>query len=100
MIPLIVEICYSSLMDKVSNDPLHGVSLQKIVEHLVETYGWEDLGKRIKIKCFTMNPSVKSSLTFLRKTPWARTKVEDLYLFSIKKKRVIYEGKYKELDIW
>jgi uncharacterized protein (DUF2132 family) len=54
-----------------------------ILNHLVEKYGWEELGEIITIRCFTHNPSVKSSLTFLRKTPWARKKVEDLYLQSI-----------------
>jgi uncharacterized protein (DUF2132 family) len=66
-------------------NPLHGVRLVDIVDYLVETYGWEVLGKRIRIRCFTHDPSVKSSLTFLRKTPWARAKVEQLYLESIKK---------------
>lgn len=87
-------------MSDTSNDPLHGVSLQKIVEHLVEKYGWKELGDRLKMKCFILNPSVKSCLVFLRKTAWARQKVEDLYLESINKKRVEYEGKYKELDLW
>lgn len=61
-------------------NPLHGVTLQAIVESLVATYGFEELGRRIPIKCFTLKPSVKSSLTFLRKTEWARVKVERLYL--------------------
>ena len=61
-------------------DPLHGVTLEMVVTQLVEKYGWEELGERIKIKCFTSNPSIKSSLKFLRKTPWARQKVETLYL--------------------
>jgi uncharacterized protein (DUF2132 family) len=61
-------------------DPLHGVTLQAILERLVEHYGWEELGQRIRIRCFTSDPSIKSSLTFLRKTPWARLKVENLYL--------------------
>lgn len=65
-----------------SNDPLHGITLEMIVTRLVEHYGWEELGKRIPIRCFTNNPSIKSSLTFLRRTPWARKKVEDLYLSS------------------
>ena len=60
-------------------DPLHGVTLQVILEHLVNHYGWEEMEKRIRIKCFTSDPSIKSSLTFLRKTPWARLKVENLY---------------------
>ena len=65
-----------------SKDPLHGITLETIVTHLVEQYGWDELGKRIPIRCFTNNPSLKSSLTFLRRTPWARKKVEDLYLTS------------------
>lgn len=63
-----------------SKDPLHGVTLEQIVTRLVEYYGWEELGEKIDINCFTSNPSVKSSLKFLRRTPWARKKVEDLYL--------------------
>jgi len=66
-----------------SNDPLHGITLEQIVNRLNDHYGWEELGKRITIRCFTSNPSVKSSLKFLRRTPWARQKVEDLYLESI-----------------
>ena len=62
------------------NDPLHGVTLQAMLERLVDHYGWENLGQRIRIRCFTSDPSIKSSLTFLRKTPWARLKVENLYL--------------------
>ncbi|WP_419769587.1 MAG: VF530 family DNA-binding protein [Candidatus Marinarcus sp.] len=72
-------------MDNNSNNPMHGIKLEDIINTLVEHYGWEELGKRINIKCFNINPSLKSSLTFLRKTPWARTKVEKLYL-SLKKK--------------
>jgi uncharacterized protein (DUF2132 family) len=64
------------------NDPLYGITLQKIMEHLVERYGWEELGKRITINCFIKDPSITSSLKFLRKTPWAREKVEKLYLRS------------------
>ncbi|HTL71220.1 MAG TPA: VF530 family protein [Candidatus Eisenbacteria bacterium] len=63
-----------------SNDPLHGVTLQAMVERLVDHYGWEELGKKVRIRCFQSDPSVKSSLTFLRKTPWAREKVEKAYL--------------------
>lgn len=62
------------------SDPLHGITLQTILERLVEHYGWEALGRRIRIRCFMSDPSIKSSLTFLRKTPWARLKVENLYL--------------------
>jgi uncharacterized protein (DUF2132 family) len=65
-----------------SKDPLHGVTLQKIVEQLVRYYGFDTLGELIPIKCFLLDPSVKSSLTFLRKTDWARKKVEDLYIRS------------------
>lgn len=65
-----------------SKDPLHGITLEMILTCLVEHYGWEDLGKQIPIRCFTNNPSIKSSLTFLRRTPWARKKVENLYLAS------------------
>jgi uncharacterized protein (DUF2132 family) len=61
-------------------DPLHGVTLERIVTQLVEQYGWAELGKRIAIRCFTSDPSVASSLKFLRRTPWARKKVEALYL--------------------
>ena len=62
------------------NNPLHGVRLIDILEYLVDEYGWEDLGYEIRINCFTNNPSIKSSLKFLRKTQWARDKVEQLYL--------------------
>lgn len=65
---------------KKSADPLHGKTLEMIMTELVEYYGWEHLGYKINIKCFNENPSVKSSLTFLRKTPWARKKVEELYI--------------------
>lgn len=61
-------------------DPLHGVTLKAIVEHLVEVHGWAEMARRIPIRCFQFDPSVKSSLTFLRKTPWARKKVEDWYV--------------------
>ena len=67
-------------MSAQSNDPLHGITLEKMVTSLVDYYGWEELGQRINIRCFNYDPSVKSSLKFLRKTPWARTKVEQLYL--------------------
>ena len=63
-------------------DPLHGVTLKAMIEHLVERYTWPGLGERIEIRCFTHDPSVNSSLKFLRKTPWARAKVESLYLHS------------------
>lgn len=63
-----------------ANDPLHGVTLEMILTHLVGQYGWEQLGRIIDIRCFNNNPSIKSSLQFLRRTPWARTQVEDLYI--------------------
>ena len=62
------------------NDPLHGVTLETILNRLVEYYGWEQMGRMVRIRCFTHDPSVKSSLTFLRKTPWAREQVEALYI--------------------
>jgi uncharacterized protein (DUF2132 family) len=68
-----------------SKDPLHGITLQKIVEKLVDYYGFDTLAEFIKIKCFMDNPSVKSSLTFLRKTDWARKKVEELYIKTLPK---------------
>ncbi|MFY0482920.1 VF530 family DNA-binding protein [Flavobacterium sp. PLA-1-15] len=67
------------------NNPLHGITLQKMLEQLVTFYGFDTLGELIKIKCFTDNPSIKSSLTFLRKTDWARAKVEDLYIRTLPK---------------
>jgi len=67
-----------------SKDPLHGVTLEMLLTRLVEVYGWEELGRKIKIRCFNYDPSIKSSLQFLRKTPWARAKVEDLYLKHIR----------------
>ena len=66
-----------------AEDPLHGVTLERIVIELVEGYGFEELGRRIPIRCFQLDPSVKSSLTFLRRTPWARKKVEELYVASV-----------------
>lgn len=63
-----------------SNDPLHGITLEQILTGLVEYYGWEELGQHITINCFSNDPSIKSSLKFLRKTPWARKQVEKLYL--------------------
>lgn len=64
-----------------NKDPLHGKTLEQILNELVAFYGWEQLGSMITIRCFTSDASVKSSLTFLRKTPWARTKVENLYIY-------------------
>ena len=71
-----------------SKDPLHGITLQRILEQLVDYYEFDTLSELIKIKCFTDNPSIKSSLTFLRKTDWARKKVEELYVRTIPKLKV------------
>ena len=73
----------NSIKETQPNNPLHGVKLEEILNHLVATYGWEELGKMIPIRCFTHEPSIKSSLKFLRKTPWARAKVEEVYVESI-----------------
>ena len=73
------------MTDMQPNNPLHGMTLEMIVTQLVKQYGWAELGDRIPIKCFTDNPSIKSSLKFLRQTPWARKKVEDLFLKSTAK---------------
>ncbi|GJM35973.1 MAG: hypothetical protein DHS20C18_49740 [Saprospiraceae bacterium] len=67
------------------NNPLHGIKLADILEYLVDKYGWDVLGTKIDIRCFNIDPSMKSSLKFLRKTPWARDKVEQLYLQSLEK---------------
>jgi uncharacterized protein (DUF2132 family) len=61
-------------------DPLHGITLEKILNQLVQRHGWSEMGRRIPVRCFQFNPTVKSSLTFLRKTPWARKKVEDWFI--------------------
>ena len=73
--------------EKQAGNPLHGLTLEAIVTALSNHYGWEELGQRINIKCFTSDPSVASSLKFLRKTPWAREKVEGLYLFMLREVR-------------
>ncbi|WP_222435867.1 VF530 family protein [Rubripirellula tenax] len=78
------------------NNPLHGVTLKAILEYLVAEYGWERLGERINIHCFTYEPSINSSLKFLRKTDWARAKVERLYLDSISYDK--RKGKHKTSD--
>ncbi|HEC45522.1 MAG: transporter [Epsilonproteobacteria bacterium 4484_65] len=67
------------------NNPLHGINLKQIMNELVDKYGWDELGQRINIRCFNYDPSINSCLKFLRKTPWARTKVENLYIAMIKK---------------
>jgi len=73
-----------SMNNSQPNNPLHGVTLASMLEHLVNEYGWEELGDLIIIRCFNENPSIKSSLTFLRKNQWARDKVERLYLRSLR----------------
>jgi uncharacterized protein (DUF2132 family) len=73
------------MSEKQANNPLHGITLEQMVNSLVDHYGWNELGKRINIRCFTNDPSVKSSLKFLRRTPWARTKVEELFIATQKK---------------
>jgi len=74
-------------------DPLHGVTLAMMLERLLEKYGWPGLAKRIRIRCFESDPSVASSLTFLRRTPWAREKVQDLYLYA-------FHGVKKPPSLW
>ena len=74
-------------MESQPNNPLHGIKLEQIINDLVAHYGWEYMGTIVKIKCFTDNPNVKSSLKFLRRMPWARTKVENMYLRMLKNKR-------------
>ncbi|WP_419421226.1 VF530 family DNA-binding protein (plasmid) [Legionella sp. D16C41] len=73
-------------MDRNSNDPLHGITLEAILKSLLNCYGWEGLAERVKINCFYSNPSINSSLKFLRKTPWARIKIETLYRDYLKNK--------------
>jgi len=75
------------MSEQISNDPLHGKTLEFMVTCLVDYYGWEKLSTYIRIKCFTNDPSIQSSLKFLRKTPWARKKVEDLYISMTKRKK-------------
>ena len=74
-------------MNSQPNNPLHGIKLEQIINELVDRYGWEYLGYNINIRCFTQDPSVKSSLKFLRRTPWARTKVERMYLKMLENQR-------------
>lgn len=75
-------------MNSHPKDPLHGYTLETIVNRLVEEYGWDELADRIRIRCFATDPSVKSTLTFLRKTPWARNKVEALFIETLKTRAV------------
>lgn len=75
------------MTDSQPRNPLHGITLEHIVVSLVAHYGWADLAERVRINCFTQDPSVASSLKFLRKTPWARDKVESLYLFMLREQK-------------
>ncbi len=74
-------------METQINNPLHGITLEQIMIYLVETQGWDELAYQININCFKFDPSVKSCLTFLRKTPWARTRVENLYIYLKRKEK-------------
>jgi uncharacterized protein (DUF2132 family) len=69
-----------------SSNPLHGVTLERMLTELVDHFGWEAMGQRIRIRCFTSDPSIPSSLKFLRKTPWAREKVESMYLYMLRER--------------
>lgn len=79
------------------NNPLHGITLEKILNYLVEVYGWDYLGENFRMNCFINNPTIKSSLVFLRKTPWARKKIEDFYVYSIKNQIVRKQIKLKDI---
>ncbi len=75
-----------TVMQDHPKDPLHGVTLKAVLDTMVARYGWEGLAEQIPIRCFSQNPSVKSSLTFLRKTPWARKRLEDWYIYDVTRK--------------
>lgn len=75
------------MSDEQPRNPLHGVTLERIVTELVQHFGWTELGQQVAIRCFNENPSIASSLKFLRKTPWARAKVESLYLYVQREKQ-------------
>ncbi len=81
-----IRVVYKTISMFISKDPLHGKTLEVIVTEIVSHYGWEELSHEININCFKSNPSIKSSLTFLRKTEWARKKVESLYIYMLRKK--------------
>lgn len=74
-------------MEKQKNNPLHNITLAEILDHLVRNYGWEYLAEQVKINCFRNDPNIKSSLVFLRKTPWARAKLESLFLYVLRQER-------------
>ncbi|MGE9311443.1 VF530 family DNA-binding protein [Niabella sp. CJ426] len=91
--PIYLSLLLLKKMEHTSKDPLHGKRLDTILEELVAYYqGFEKLGEQIRIKCFTDNPSISSSLKFLRKTPWARTKVESLYLYVLRQQKKAAKG--------
>ena len=73
-------------MESQPNNPLHGLTLETILTYLVDRYGWDDLSYRLRINCFSKDPSLKSSLKFLRQTPWAREKVEELYIRTVNRR--------------
>lgn len=85
-------------MNEQPNNPLHGMTLEAIINALVNHYGWGELGIRVKIRCFNADPSLKSSLKFLRKTPWARTKVEQLYLTMLADQKRRQASPWAKLD--
>ena len=87
-------------MTEQQNNPLHGLTLQTILETLVAKLGFEKMGQEVKINCFTSDPSIKSSLKFLRKTPWAREKVEQLYLYTMKTSTTQKTNKPTEAFVW
>lgn len=74
------------MTDAQPKNPLHGVTLERMLNEMVEHFGWEAMGQRIRVRCFTDDPSVPSSLKFLRRTPWAREKVEEMYLFMLRER--------------
>lgn len=82
--PAATAVATDSAPVKQARNPLHGITLEAMVVALADYFGWQDLGERIPVRCFQMDPSVGSSLKFLRKTPWAREKVESLYLFMLR----------------
>ena len=88
------------MTQQTEQDPMHGVTLKMILEELVSYYGWGELGIHVKVRCFNMNPSIKSSLAFLRKTPWARTKVEYLYKDMLNEKNGVEEPIKKSNSPW
>ena len=71
---------FAGVSEHKSKDPLHGVTLERVLTELVEHFGWREMGRRVEIRCFLFDPSIKSSLTFLRRNPWARSKVEEIYI--------------------